>query len=61
MSTSYYIYTEARLGNEWVLINGKVPDYEWDWNKEEYTGEYKYKTALTYYSGSRSYFDLRAV
>ena len=56
MSASYFIYAEAKINDKWVLINGKIPEYKWDWDKEEYTDEFKYKVAYTYYNGSRSYF-----
>lgn len=56
MSTSYFVYAEARINDKWVLINGKIPEYKWDWDEEAYTDEFQYKVAPTYYNGSRSYF-----
>ena len=44
MSTSYYLYTEAYIDNEWVCIN---PAFEKDGKR---------RIATTYESGSRSYF-----
>ena len=44
MSTSYFIYTEAFIDNQWVCIN---PTFEKDGNR---------CVAMTYESGSRTYF-----
>ena len=44
MSTSYYLYTEAYIDNKWVCIN---PGFD---------KEGKRHLAMTYESGSRSYF-----
>ena len=44
MSTSYYLYTEAFIDNQWVCIN---PTFE---------KEGKRRLAMTYENGSRSYF-----
>ena len=44
MSTSYFLYTEAYIDNKWVCIN---PTFE---------KEGKQRLAMTYESGSRSYF-----
>lgn len=44
MSTSYFLYTEAYIDNKWVCIN---PSFERDGKR---------RLAMTYESGSRSYF-----
>lgn len=44
MSTSYFIYTEAFIDNQWVCIN---PTFEKDGNR---------CVAMTYESGSRTYY-----
>ena len=44
MSTSYFLYTEAYIDNKWVCIN---PGFD---------KEGKRRLAMTYESGSRSYF-----
>lgn len=48
MSTSYLLYTEAYIDNKWVCIN---PTFE---------KEGKRCLAMTYESGSRSYFNQTA-
>lgn len=44
MSTSYFLYTEAYVDNKWVCIN---PGFDMDGKR---------RLAMTYESGSRSYF-----
>ena len=44
MSTSYFLYTEAYIGDKWVCIN---PGFDMDGKR---------RLAMTYESGSRSYF-----
>ena len=44
MSTSYFLYTETYIDGRWVCIN---PTFEKDGNR---------RFAMTYESGSRSYF-----
>ncbi len=46
MSTSYYIYTEIKYNGKWICLNNKI---------KKVKGE-KEEMAVTYYSGSRSYF-----
>ena len=44
MSTSYFLYTEAYIDDKWVCIN---PGFDMDGKR---------RLAMTYESGSRSYF-----
>lgn len=47
MGSYYRLYTEVKIGDEWICINHMYPDIEKD-NKEY--------LSVTYYSGSRSFF-----
>ena len=60
MSTSYYIYTEAKIGDKWIGIDPSIPkmnDLREDYSKpHNYDGTYKLESSETYWNGSRSYF-----
>ena len=47
MGSYYRLYTEVKVGDEWICINHMYPDIEKE-NKEY--------LSVTYYSGSRSFF-----
>ena len=56
MSSSYYIYTEMKINDKWVAINGLIPHFDWHSDEHKYSEEYKYTLSETYQNGSRSYF-----
>lgn len=60
MSTSYYVYVEAKVGNKWISIDPYIPqliDKRKDYKEpHQYNGDYELKHAETYWNGSRSYF-----
>lgn len=49
MSADYFLYTEVKLNDKWVCINGLIPVFSKDKKMER-------KLAPTYWSGSRSSF-----
>ena len=52
MSTTYLLYTEAKVDGKWYTISGTVPRII----EENGAVSVKEKLSTTYESGSRSYF-----